>query len=341
MELIARIGELKTLLKIEEKKERIAVIEKKMSDPEFWSDENLANQESRELKNLKDEVKKFDDIAEIAEIATESELESLRGDIEKLEIETYFCGKYDDHNAIINFYSGAGGIDAQDWTEMLLRMYLRWVEDQDGVESKIIAETRGAEAGIKNATIEISGRNIYGKLKHESGVHRLVRQSPFNAKNLRQTSFSLVQVLPEVEAESEVSIDPKDIRIDTFRSGGHGGQSVNTTDSAVRVTHLPTGIAAACQNERSQLQNKETALKVLRSRLAQLMIDQNKEKVEELKGDFSSPEWGNQIRSYVIHPYKMVKDHRTDYETSNVDAVLGGGIDDLLEAEIRKLNNEL
>lgn len=337
MELKQRIWELKTLLKIEEKRKRIATIEKEMSDPQFWLEENSANRESRELKNLKDEVKKFDDIAEIAEIATDRELESLRGDIEKLEIETYFSGKYDSHNAIINFYSGAGGVDAQDWTEMITRMYLRWVEDQDGVESKIITETKGAEAGIKNATIEISGHNIYGKLKYESGVHRLVRQSPFNAKNLRQTSFSLVQVLPEIETESEVSINPKDLRIDVFRSGGHGGQSVNTTDSAVRVTHLPTKIVVSCQNERSQLQNKESALKVLRSRLAQLMIDQHKEKVEELKGDFSSPEWGNQIRSYVIHPYKMVKDHRTDYETSNVDAVLGGDIDDFIEAEIKHM----
>lgn len=340
MDLKIRIGELNQLLKIEEKRERIAAIEKEMSDPDFWLDENAANQKSRELKNLKDEIKKFDDIAEIAEIATESELESLRGDIEKLEIETYFSGKYDSHNAIINFYAGAGGVDAQDWTEMLIRMYLRWVEDQEGVESKVISETRGAEAGIKNATIEISGHNIYGKLKHESGVHRLVRQSPFNAKNLRQTSFSLIQVLPEIEAESELSIDLKDIRVDVFRAGGHGGQSVNTTDSAVRITHLPTGIVVTCQNERSQLQNKESAMKVLRSRLAQLLIEQNKERVEELKGDFSSPEWGNQIRSYVIHPYKMVKDHRTDCETSNVDAVLGGDIDEFIEAEIRKLNNE-
>lgn len=340
MDLKNRIGELQTLLKIEQKRERIAAIEKQMSEPEFWSDENLANQESRELKNLKDEVKKFDDIAEIAEIATESELESLRGDIESLEIETYFSGTYDNHNAIINFYAGAGGVDAQDWTEMLTRMYLRWVEDQRGVESKVMLETKGAEAGLKNATIEISGRNIYGKLKYESGVHRLVRQSPFNAKNLRQTSFALVQVLPEIEKDAEVPIDSKDLRVDVFRSGGHGGQSVNTTDSAVRITHLPTGIVVTCQNERSQLQNKETAMKVLRSRLALLMIEQHKGRVEELKGDFSSPEWGSQIRSYVIHPYKMVKDHRTDFETSNVDAVLGGDIDDFIATEIRKLNNE-
>lgn len=335
MNLKEKIEELKEILAIATKTERISNLEKEMNAPDFWLDEKTANQKSRELKNLKDEVKRFMDIYEIAQIANESELESLRPDIEKLELETLFRGKYDHHNAILNFYAGAGGVDAQDWTEMLVSMYLHWSEDHDDTKATVISETKGAEAGMKNATIEISGRNVYGRLRGESGVHRLVRQSPFNAKNLRQTSFALVQVMPEIESEGEVVIDQKDLKIDVYRSGGHGGQSVNTTDSAVRITHLPTGIVVTCQNERSQLQNKETAMKVLRSRLAQLMLDQHKERVEELKGDFSSPEWGNQIRSYVVHPYKLVKDHRTGFESTNPDAVLGGELDGFIEAELK------
>lgn len=335
MNLNERLEELKNLLMITDKKEQIMSLEKEMNSPEFWLDDKNANQKSRELKDLKALVKKFDDIDEIAQIATPEELESLKSEIDKLEIETLFTGKYDHHNAIVNFFSGAGGDDAQDWTEMLLRMYLRWIEDHGDAEVKIISESKGGIAGLKGATIEVSGANIYGKLRGESGVHRLVRQSPFNAKSLRQTSFALVQVMPEIEKADDVEIESKDLRIDVYRSGGHGGQSVNTTDSAVRITHLPTGIVATSQNERSQLQNKEIAMKVIRSRLAQLLLDQHKEKIEELKGDFSSPEWGNQIRSYVLHPYKLVKDHRTNFESTNPDAVLGGDIDGFIEAELR------
>jgi peptide chain release factor 2 len=335
MNLKQKLTELKSILKIDEKQAKIVRIEDEMSEPDFWLDEALANAKSRELKKLKSEIAEFVDIYELAEIANEDELEAMKSQIEKLEIYALLSGKYDNYNAIINFYAGAGGDDAQDWTEMLLRMYLKWAESNN-YSTKILDQSAGSIAGIKSATIEISGSYAYGKLKGECGVHRLVRQSPFNAKDLRQTSFALVQVLPEVETDKEVIIAQKDLRIDVYRSGGCGGQSVNTTDSAVRITHIPTNIVVTCQNERSQLQNKETAMKVLRSKLALLMIEQHKERVEELKGDFSSPEWGNQIRSYVLHPYKMVKDHRTNFESKNPDDVLLGEIDGFIEAELRQ-----
>ena len=333
---IERLLELKKLLKIDEKKEEIAKIEALMQEPNFWLDDKMANEKSRRLKNLKDEIKDFEDLYEIAQIATEAELESLRPEIEKIELLALFTGKYDTHNAILNFYAGAGGDDAQDWTEMLLRMYLRWAEE-NGYTANVINESRGGEAGIKSATVEIQGPYAYGKLRGENGVHRLVRQSPFNAKALRQTSFALVQVLPEIETDAEINIDTKDIRVDVYRSGGHGGQSVNTTDSAVRITHMPTGIVVTCQNERSQLQNRENAMTVLRSRLAQLLLEQHKERVEELKGDYSAPEWGNQIRSYVLHPYKLVKDHRTGHESTNPTAILDGDLNSFIEAELKAL----
>lgn len=334
MDLEHRLSELQEILKIDEKKSRVAAIESEMSSPDFWLDESVAQVKSKELKNLKDLIKKYDDICDLAQLAEGEDLSILEADLHTLEMYAYFNGKYDEKGAIINFYAGAGGVDAQDWTEMLLRMYLRWAENHDVIAS-VISESRGEEAGIKSATVEFSGPYVYGKLKGESGVHRLVRQSPFNAKALRQTSFALVDVLPEVESDTEVEIDPKELRIDVYRSGGHGGQSVNTTDSAVRITHIPTGIVVTCQNERSQLQNKEVAMRVLRSRLAKLLLEQHKEKVAEIRGEFSSPEWGNQIRSYVLHPYKMVKDHRTDYESKNPDDVLLGELDGFIESEIK------
>lgn len=337
MSVLSRLEELKALLKIEEKNKKIKELEAEMREPSFWLSEENSQGKSKELKRLKDEVKNFNETYELAQIASDEEAKSLEGELNKLEIIALFSGKYDGNNAILNFYAGAGGVDAQDWTEMLLKMYLGWAEKNE-MGAKILSQTPGGEAGIKSATIEISGSYAYGKLKGEDGVHRLVRQSPFNAKNLRQTSFSLVEVLPEVETETEVLIDSKEIKIDTFRAGGHGGQSVNTTDSAVRITHLSTGVVASCQNERSQLQNKENAMKVLRSRLAQLLEKQHKEKVSEIKGDYSSPEWGNQIRSYVLHPYKMVKDHRTEEESKDPDKVLSGEIDKFIEAELKQIS---
>lgn len=334
MDAKQRLLELRQILKIDEKRAKAKEIEEEMNSPEFWLDEKMAQQKSREIKVLKEEIKKFDDVNEIAEIATEDEEDFIKKEIDKLEIYALFKGKYDIKNAIINFYAGAGGVDAQDWTEMLLRMYLKWAESNDAT-AVILNESRGGEAGIKSATVEISGSYIFGRLKGENGVHRLVRQSPFNAKSLRQTSFALVEVMPEIETDTEIGIDAKDIRVDTFHSSGAGGQSVNTTNSAIRIKHLPTGIIVSCQNERSQLQNKEMAMKILRSRLAQLMLDQHKEKVEEIRGDFSSPEWGNQIRSYVLHPYKQVKDHRTNYESKDPDKVLLGDLNGFIEAELK------
>lgn len=334
MEAKKRIEELRNILKIDNKKDNIKAIEKEMNSPQFWLNEKAAQEKSKELKVLKEEVKKFDDINEIAEIATGAEEDYLKKEIDKLEIYALFNGKFDIKNAIVNFYAGAGGVDAQDWTEMLLKMYLRWAESNDAT-AVVLNESRGSEAGIKSATVEISGSYIFGKLRGESGVHRLVRQSPFNAKSLRQTSFALVEVMPEIETETEINIDAKDIRVDTFHSSGSGGQSVNTTNSAIRITHIPTNIVVTCQNERSQLQNKETAMKILRSRLAQLMLEQHKERVEEIRGDFSSPEWGNQIRSYVLHPYKMVKDHRTNYESKDPEKVLLGDLNKFIEAELK------
>jgi len=248
-----------------------------------------------------------------------------------LKDELKLAGPYDDYDAIVNIYAGAGGTDAQDWAQMLLRMYVRWAE-KTGLAVATIEESPGDEAGLKSVTLELSGSFAYGKLKGEHGVHRLVRLSPFNSDNLRQTSFAKVDVLPKIDRPEDLAIDDKDLRIDVYRSGGHGGQSVNTTDSAVRVTHIPTGITVAIQNERSQLQNKETALTILRSRLIQLQMEQHRERLDELKGPNQSAEWGNQIRSYVLHPYKQVKDLRTRYETSDAEGVLDGNLDPFVNA---------
>lgn len=242
-----------------------------------------------------------------------------------------FSGPYDDYDCIMSIYAGAGGTDAQDWAHMLLRMYVRWCERQ-GVGVHTIEESAGDEAGLKSITLELSGDFVYGRLRGEHGVHRLVRLSPFNSDAKRQTSFAKVDILPKIDRPEDLHIDDKDLRIDVYRAGGHGGQSVNTTDSAVRITHLPTGLSVAIQNERSQLQNKEVAMTILRSRLIQMQIEQHLERLEELKGPNQSAEWGNQIRSYVLHPYKQVKDLRTRYETSDVDGVLGGELDELIAA---------
>lgn len=262
------------------------------------------------------------------------EVLAIQTEIEKREFDAMLSGEYDRGDALLAIHAGAGGNDAQDWAEMVQRMYLRWAESR-GFETEVIDLTPGEEAGIKSATISISGPYAYGYLRSEKGVHRLVRISPFDSSNRRHTSFVLVEVLPDVEDNESVEINSNDLRIDTFRSAGAGGQSVQKNDTAVRITHIPTGIVASCQNERSQTQNREMAMKVLRSRLLALKQQEHKEKIEELRGEYQKAEWGSQIRSYVLHPYHMVKDHRTDFEMGNTEAVLDGDLDPFIESYLR------
>ena len=262
------------------------------------------------------------------------QLAALEAEYHERRKDLLFSGEYDNRAAILKLSAGAGGTDAQDWAEMLERMYLRWAEKHD-MQTELVERSTGEEAGIKNATYIIRGAFAYGKLRSEHGVHRLVRLSPFNADNLRQTSFALVEIMPEMDAPGEVEIDDKDLRIDIYRSGGNGGQGVNTTDSAVRITHLPTGTVVAIQNERSQLQNKETALKILKSRLAQMQLEQRAETLADLRAG-ESASWGAQIRNYVLHPYTLVKDTRTKFETHNARGVLDGDIDGFIEAYLEQ-----
>jgi peptide chain release factor 2 len=313
--------------------------------PDFWKHSQAAQKTMQRIAHLEERIKPWQELTaavnEIVELGSvddssleaelSQQLAAANEAFAKLKADLKFNGPYDEHDAILSIYAGAGGTDAQDWTQMLLRMYLRYFE-KNGWKVIIADESGGDEAGLKSVTLEVKGNFVYGKLKGEHGVHRLVRLSPFNADNLRQTSFAKVEVMPMIDKPEDMVIDDKDLKIDVYRSGGHGGQSVNTTDSAVRVTHVPTGLTVAIQNERSQLQNKETALTILRSRLAQLQMEQHKEHLSELKGPSQSAEWGNQIRSYVLHPYKQIKDLRTKYETADPEKVLDGGLDDLINA---------
>jgi len=263
--------------------------------------------------------------------AVAADVEKLLAEMDTLELSLALSGEYDRRDAILAIHAGAGGTDSQDWTEMLLRMYLRWAEKRD-YRTAMLDMTPGEEAGVKSVTIEITGRNAYGYLRAERGVHRLVRLSPYDAAHARHTSFALVEVLPEVESASEVNLDPDDLRIDVFRASSKGGQNVQKNATAVRITHIPSGLTVSCQNERSQHRNKESALKVLEARLLERELVQRAEEKARLKGDHVSAAWGNQIRSYVLHPYKMVKDHRTGYETSDAEGVLDGELEPLLSA---------
>ncbi len=337
-ELKARFLELETELGLDDKQKQLNDVRLKLSNPKVWEDQitatNLGKDETRLVKIVDPLIKLKDDIAILQEFVdagngedVASEIENVRGSLDSIIETNKYSGPYDDHNVILTVRSGAGGQDAEDWASMLLRMYTRWAE-KSAIKVKILDENRSEDGGLKSSSVALSGgESLFGKLKDEAGVHRLVRMSPFNSGGTRETSFAMVEVIPEIEEPSEVDINAGDLRIDVFRSGGNGGQSVNTTDSAVRITHLPTGIVVSNQNERSQLQNREVAMRVLRSRLAALMLTQHKKKIDELKGPSEKAEWGNQIRNYVLHPYKMVKDLRTSKQTSNVEAVLDGEVD--------------
>ncbi|MFH0819964.1 MAG: peptide chain release factor 2 [bacterium] len=338
------------------KGKEIVSIEKEMTEKSFWQDRELAAQKAQRLKELKEEIETWDEIekelldllelAKVAQIESDEKLEKeinlkaqeLKKRFEKLEFFILFSGSYDKNNAILSIHAGTGGVEAQDWAEMLLRMYLRFCEKK-GWRANLVNETRGQEAGIKSATLHIFGQFSYGWLKSEAGVHRLVRISPFDAEKMRHTSFALVEVLPEFpETESSsLKIKEEDLKIDTFRSSGHGGQSVNTTDSAVRIVHLPTKITVVCQNERSQLQNKETAFKILRSKLYHLKLEEKHRERAKLRGEVLAAQWGNQIRSYVLQPYQLIKDHRTDYEETDAKVVLDGEIEGFVESYLKYL----
>lgn len=324
-----------------------------MQSADFWKERGRSNKISEELAHLKEEVSSIDsilnEIAELNEFAGYREedekiakelrerIEMLGSAIGKEETKLYFSGRYDRNNAIVTVYSGAGGLDAQDWAGMLLRMYEYYCRDK-GYKTTLIAQSFGEEKGIKEATLEVEGEYAYGYLKKENGVHRLVRISPFSAQKLRHTSFALVEILPQLPKGSpeEIEIKPEDIEVQTFRSSGPGGQNVNKRESAVRVKHLRTGISVECQSERLQGENKNTALRLLATKLFARKVREDKQKLAELKGGFVSAEWGSQIRSYVLNPYKLVKDHRTGVETSDVDAVLKGDLNSFIEVEIKQ-----
>ncbi len=333
-----------TQLAIDDKAAQLEALDAELAVPEIWNNPAEAQAKSKQQAALAGMVQPWQtlraqvaDIEELMSIGDDSLLAEFDGQITAMEQELaerkkelLFSGQYDDHNAIVRISAGVGGTDAQDFAEMLERMYLRWAE-RAGMDTTQVERSAGEEAGIKTSVFEVAGAYAYGKLRSENGVHRLVRLSPFNSDNLRQTSFALVEVLPQIDTPDEVVIDAGDLKIDVYRAGGHGGQSVNTTDSAVRVTHVPTGIVVAIQNERSQLQNKETAMKILRSKLAQLQLEQHAESVAELRAG-ESANWGSQIRNYVLHPYTLVKDTRTKYEEKDPSSVLDGKIDGFIAA---------
>lgn len=336
-------------LAIDEKLGEVAILEKEVAEPDIWKDVAVATEKNQELAKLSDEVQpwvllktQIGDLAELLEMADDDLKDEIKGQIEAMEAQfeelkksLRFQGPYDANNAILRITSGVGGTEAMDWASMLERMYLRFFESK-GFKAICLERVVGEEAGIKTAVYEVSGVNVYGTLKSEHGVHRLVRLSPFNANNLRQTSFALVEVLPVIKASTEVEIDEKDLRIDVYHAGGHGGQGVNTTDSAVRITHLPTGTVVAIQNERSQHQNKEKAMEILRGKLVQMQLEQHAETIGELRAGESAG-WGQQIRNYVLQPYKLVKDTRTGFESKEPDKVLNGEIDGFIDSYLENV----
>lgn len=329
-------------------------LECKMQEPGFWDDSKKAEEVTKKSKLIKDKIEnydklksQFDDIEVLKDIMEEDDEESANEIIETVksiesEIDDYnmkilLSGEYDKNNAIVTLHVGVGGTDANDWTEMLLRMYTRWCESK-GYSVETIDLIAGDEAGIKSVTLKVTGEYAYGYLKAEKGIHRLVRISPYNANGKRQTSFASMEVLPELTKEQDIEIRTEDLKVDTYRASGAGGQHINKTDSAVRITHIPTGIVVQCQNERSQFSNRETAMEMLKSKLVELKERAHKEKIEDLTGELKDMGWGSQIRSYVFHPYSMVKDHRTNVETSNVNGVMDGDIDMFINAFLKQSN---
>lgn len=334
------------LVSVEKQNDKLVA---EMTQSTFWNNQEKAAATSKRQAKLQKKItiwrsleKRVGDLLEMAslgdetlEAELEAELRSIEKEYRALEFALMLSGEYDENDAIVGIHAGTGGTDAQDWAEMLERMYVRFFEQQ-GWKAEILDRSTGDEAGIKHVTIRIEGEYVYGKLRSEHGVHRLVRLSPFNADALRQTSFALVEVTPEIDEPKNVEIDENDLKIDVYRAGGHGGQSVNTTDSAVRITHVPTGIVVAIQNERSQLQNKQTAMGILQGKLAQLLSEQHAEKLSDVKGPDVQAAWGNQIRNYVLHPYTMVKDTRTKHETTDAQSVLDGDIQQFIDAFLKQ-----
>ena len=336
-------------LKIEEKIAEVAELEKTVADPDIWHDVKKATEANQHLSQLSDEVQPWQllktqitDMKELIQLSDESlkdevkmQIDAMENQLDNLKKALRFTGPYDSKNAILRITSGAGGTEAMDWAGMLERMYTRFAE-RNNLKMSLIEKVPGEEAGIKTAVYEVSGTNVYGLLKSEHGVHRLVRLSPFNANNLRQTSFALVEILPVIEADTDVLIDEKDLRIDVYHSGGHGGQSVNTTNSAVRITHIPTNTVVAIQNERSQIKNREKAMEILRGKLVQMQLEQHAATVGELRAG-ESASWGQQIRNYVLQPYKLVKDTRTGYEETDPEAVLDGKIEGFIDSYLENM----
>jgi peptide chain release factor 2 len=324
-------------------------LEQKASEPKFWDDIENSQKVLQKLKSLKSKVEEYqnlvnglDDVRTLNDLGLEEQDESviievgemiknIRENLTKLRLQTLLTGQYDKNNAILTLHAGAGGTEAQDWVQMLLRMYTRWAESK-GYTVKTLDFLDGEEAGIKSVTIHVIGENAYGYLKSEKGVHRLVRISPFDASGRRHTSFASMDVMPELDDEVEVDINPDDLRVDTYRASGAGGQHINKTESAIRITHIPTGVVVSCQTERSQFQNRDTAMKMLKAKLLELKEREQKEKIEDLKGIQMDIAWGSQIRSYVFCPYTLVKDHRTNYEEGNVNSVMDGEIDGFINA---------
>jgi len=340
-----KLNELTTHLDLETKKKHLSELQKESQKPDLWDNQDKAQNLLKEINDLQDEIsdweglsEKVDDTIELLEIGDtsigeelENDINSIEKEIRQKEIQVLLSGKYDSGNAILAIHAGAGGTEAHDWAAMLQRMYLRWAETHH-YAADIVDFTPGEEAGTKTITMTITGKYAYGYLKSEKGTHRLVRLSPFDAAHRRHTSFAMVEVLPEAPDTEEINIPPEDIRIDVFKSSGAGGQNVQKNSTAVRLLHIPTGIIVTCQNERSQTQNRENAMKVLKSRLLEIKHQEHEKELGELRGDYVKAEWGSQIRSYVLHPYQMVKDHRTDYEVGNAQAVLDGDLDGFMEA---------